>query len=141
MSQAMGDCTIEEFVGLAWETTLFALIGEELDPAECVAGAWLESRSRGGRGAAVDMQLWFAVRDDKTCKAICKRLISLLNARAQEAFEKAGGARFGGSRAITFPGFTKHAYYWDGRLIAAGDKGSGNPWPQGGAPRNLGKHL
>jgi hypothetical protein len=103
-SRALGDAKLD-MVELAWDTTLYALIGEELDPAECVVGAALENRARGG--ATLDMQLWFAVRDDKTCKAICSKLRELLNRRSKEVFEQAGGSRFGGSEAFVFPRFEK----------------------------------
>ncbi len=75
MRVAAGDMSLDEFTSLVWDRTCNLLIGETLDPAECINGVWLEDESKGGRGnVAFRLEVWFACRDDKICDAICMEL-------------------------------------------------------------------
>ncbi len=93
MSTSAGGVSLDKFTESVWLTLCYALIGEIQDPAECINGVWLEDRSNshGGRGrgggsknAQLSVQVWFAVRDDEVCEAICERLRSVLNKMAEE---------------------------------------------------------
>lgn len=79
MRVSAGDMSLDEFTSLVWDRTCNLLIGETLDPAECINGVWLEDESKGGRGnVAFRLEVWFACRDDKTCDAICTELYESL---------------------------------------------------------------
>ena len=103
MRVAAGGLSLEAFTQAVWETTIFLLIGETIDPAECVAGVWLEDRTR-GRGSAFNLEIWFAARDDATCEAVCEALRHELNRRTED------DQTFDTQRA-RYPRFRKLAYF------------------------------
>lgn len=80
-----GDMSLEAFTSSVWDRTCSMLIGETLDPAECINGVWLEDESKGGRGnVAFRLEVWFASRDDNACASICENL-------RQELIQATGG--------------------------------------------------
>ena len=70
-----GEVDLEQFTERVWDKMCHMLIGEKLDPAECIHGVWLEDASKGGRGnVALKLEVWFSIRDDVACAAICDEL-------------------------------------------------------------------
>lgn len=61
----------------AWETTVLAIIGETIDPAECITGAYLTDKHKKG-SVALRLELWFSTPDDAICDAICGELAAML---------------------------------------------------------------
>jgi hypothetical protein len=97
MVVSAGKVPLEKFTQVVWETLCFSLVGETLDPAECINGAWLEDvtgkRSSGkkqGASVTLSVEIWFAIRDDAACKAICDRLIELLQHEMDKDYECVG---------------------------------------------------
>ncbi len=60
-----------------WETAVLCVVGETLDPAEIINGLLLEDEKRKERRGWVKdceffrLELWFSVRDDAVCLAVC----------------------------------------------------------------------
>ena len=78
MRVSAGDMSLDEFTSAVWDRTCNLLIGESLDPAECINGVWLEDESKGKGSVAFRLEVWFACRDDKVCEAICSELADAL---------------------------------------------------------------
>jgi len=60
-----------------WESAILCVVGEGLDPAEIVNGLLLEDEKRKDRRGGIKdcevfrLELWFSVRDDAVCLAVC----------------------------------------------------------------------
>ncbi len=63
----------EEALSALWEAVLLTVVGEAADPGETVLAAWLACHSHTSR-QQFTLDLWFAVREDKVCEAVCEEL-------------------------------------------------------------------
>jgi hypothetical protein len=88
-----------KFVHRAWETMILSLMGEIIDPAECVNGVYLTD-THSGKSTSLRVEVWFAVRDDKICEAICEEFREEIN-REMKRLEQ----------TVIFPKFTKMDYF------------------------------
>ena len=101
----------------AWETCVLAVIGEVVDPAEYINGAYLtDKQGSGKRTAALRLEVWFNERSDDVCENICAELVKVLKqtnksgvtsgvAELPFRFSKVGPRRADASRApLAHPG-------------------------------------
>ena len=92
----------------AWQTVVFAIVGETLDPDEFIMGAELkDKRNKGSASVALRLDILFAKEDKDICDAICGELTRMLKERVPSLpflFERRvprselGGGRGGGGR-------------------------------------------
>jgi len=66
-----------------WETAVLTVIGEVVDPGEIVNGLLLEDEKKKEKKGAKEysvfkMELWFSVRDDVVCQAVCDELLKVM---------------------------------------------------------------
>ena len=103
----------EDAASLLWEAVLLAVVGEVCDPAEVVLAAYLQHGGKGKDG--VEVELWFGVRDDGVCEAVCEALREEVQASA----DKRGGAKLGS--------FSKNAYFEKKHKYEKGGEYAGTP--------------
>lgn len=106
----------------AWYMTLLAVIGETLDPAECISGVFLTDKHT-GKSAALMLEVWFAIPQDKICESICEELRATLNAGS-----------------IFFPKFAKMEYFQKKHKVGGrvGGRGRGClPFPRVGGRKGV----
>ena len=69
----------------AWETCVLAVIGEVVDPAEYINGAYLtDKQGSGKRTAALRLEVWFNERSDDVCENICAELVKVLKSQTSK---------------------------------------------------------
>jgi hypothetical protein len=75
---ASGSMSFEKLIARVWEITCFAIMGEEIDPAECICGAILENRTN-SKTNSINLEVWFSVRSDAICIAILEKLRQVMD--------------------------------------------------------------
>ena len=98
---ASGSMSFEKLITKVWEITCFAIMGEELDPAECINGAILENRTNSSTNC-LNLEIWFSVRSDAICTAILEKLQQIMDKTTVDRFEV---------RRLVFPKFIKLKYF------------------------------
>ncbi len=83
------------YVTRAWECLVLSTIGELIDPAECVNGVIVTDTHK-GKTTSLTLEIWFAVRDDKICEAICEEYRNEVNGEMDRLHS-----------TLFFPKFTK----------------------------------
>ena len=63
----------EEDLAALWEAVLLTVVGEAADPGEALLAAWLQCEKR-GTATTYALELWFGVREDRVCEAVCEEL-------------------------------------------------------------------
>ena len=63
---------------VAWQTTVFAIVGESLDPDDFIMGAELKDKRNRGASVALRLDILFAKEDKDVCDAICGELTRML---------------------------------------------------------------
>jgi len=98
---ASSSMPFEKLITKVWEITCFAIMGEELDPAECINGAILENRTNSSTNC-LNLEIWFSVRSDAICTAILEKLQKIMDKTTVDRFEV---------RRLMFPKFIKLKYF------------------------------
>ena len=63
---------------VAWQTTVFAIVDESLDPDDFIMGAELKDKRNRGASVAMRLDILFAKEDKDVCDAICGELSRLI---------------------------------------------------------------